>query len=182
MKLDGHGQAKILTPDEIHRLFSDGFQSERDRTLFSICLYTGCRISEALLLTPDDVAGDSITFRKANTKGKSATRQVPISPQLRSRLANYSCDKRYLFPGRHGLGHMSRGAADQILRKACDLVGLKGVSTHSFRRTALTKMHNEGIPLRVIQRISGHKTLQALQRYLEVGEEQVESAIAVLTF
>ena len=39
-----------------------------------------------------------------------------------------------------------------------------------------------GWPLRVIQRISGHKTLQALQRYLEVGEEQVESAIAALTF
>ena len=182
MKIDGHGQAKILTPDEIHRLFSNGFQSERDRALFSICLYTGCRISEALSLMPDDVSEDSITFRKANTKGKSATRQVPISSQLRSQLANYSCDKRYLFPGRHGLGHMTRGAADQILREACDRVGLKGVSTHSFRRTALTKMHNEGIPLRVIQRISGHKTLQALQRYLEVGEEQVESAIAVLNF
>lgn len=182
MKLDGHGQAKILTPDEIHRLFADGFQTERDRALFGICLYTGCRISEALALTPDDVAGDSITFRKANTKGKTGTRQVPISPQLQVLLKNYSSAKRYLFPGRHGLGKMSRGAAHEILGEACDRVGLKGVSTHSFRRTALTKMHNEGIPLRVIQRVSGHKTLQALQRYLEVGEEQVESAIAALTF
>ena len=33
-------------------------------------------------------------------------------------------------------------------------VGLVGVSTHSFRRTALTQIANAGIPLRHIQEIS----------------------------
>ncbi len=182
MKVNRNGQAKVLTADEIKRLFEDGLQSDRDRTLFGICLYTGCRISEALTLEPGDIGSGKLTIRKNNTKGKIATRQVPIGSQLQALLDNYSSDKRYLFPGRHGRGHMARASADLILRAACDRVGLKGVSTHSFRRTALTKMHNEGIPLRVIQRISGHKTLQALQRYLEVKEEQLESAIAALTF
>ncbi|WP_399313343.1 tyrosine-type recombinase/integrase [Trichocoleus sp. FACHB-262] len=49
-----------------------------------------------------------------------------------------------------------------------------GVSTHSFRRTALTQMSSAGVPLRVIQEISGHRSLQALQRYLEVSELQLE--------
>ncbi|MBD1864819.1 tyrosine-type recombinase/integrase [Trichocoleus sp. FACHB-46] len=57
-----------------------------------------------------------------------------------------------------------------------------GVSTHSFRRTALTQMSSAGIPLRVIQEISGHRSLQVLQRYLGVSEVQLEEAIASLSF
>ena len=70
--------------------------------------------------------------------------------------------------------------ADHLLRVACEKVGLKGVSTHSFRRTALTQMHNTGVPLRHIQEISGHRNLGTLQRYLEVSTEQKERAIAFI--
>ncbi|MBW4491303.1 MAG: tyrosine-type recombinase/integrase [Trichocoleus desertorum ATA4-8-CV12] len=77
---------------------------------------------------------------------------------------------------------MNPKSADEILRETCDRLGLVGVSTHSFRRTALTQMSSAGIPLRVIQQISEHRSLQALQRYLEVTEIQMEGAIAVLSF
>ena len=51
-----------------------------------------------------------------------------------------------------------------------------------FRRTALTRMSDSGVPLRHIQAISGHKTLAALERYLGVTEQQKESAISTLDF
>ena len=60
-------------------------------------------------------------------------------------------------------------------------LGLEGVSTHSFRRTALTNMSNAGIGLRIIQEISGHRDLSQLQNYLEVAEAQVLGAIASLS-
>ena len=72
--------------------------------------------------------------------------------------------------------------ADKILKAACDRIGLFGVSTHSFRRTALTQMSSAGIPLRVIQEISGHNDLGTLQRYLEVSPEQKRKAVAVIGF
>jgi len=81
-----------------------------------------------------------------------------------------------------GEGIFTPPSADAILRDACQRVGLEGVSTHSMRRTALTVMHRAGIPLGVLQKISGHRNLQALQKYLEVSEEQVEAAIASLSF
>lgn len=56
----------------------------------------------------------------------------------------------------------------------------RGVSTHSFRRTALTQISNAGIPLRVIQEISLHRNLEQLQKYLEVSNEQVLGAAASL--
>ena len=42
-------------------------------------------------------------------------------------------------------------------------------------------MSNAGIPLRVIQEISGHRNLEQLQRYLEVEPDQVRGAIASLS-
>lgn len=81
---------------------------------------------------------------------------------------------------RHLTSHNPDSAA-RILRAACARVGIEGVSTHSFRRTALTQMSNAGIPLRVIQKISGHRSLTQLQAYLEVQPEQVTGAIASLS-
>ena len=60
-------------------------------------------------------------------------------------------------------------------------LGIEGVSTHSFRRTALT-LRERGIPLRHIQEISGHRTLAALERYLGVTEKQKQNAISALDF
>ena len=47
--------------------------------------------------------------------------------------------------------------------------------------TALTLMSNEGIPLRIIQEISGHRSLEELQKYLEVKPEQVRGAVSALS-
>ena len=47
MKINRHGQAKVFTHSEIQQLFNEGLQSDRDRALFGICLYTACRINEA---------------------------------------------------------------------------------------------------------------------------------------
>jgi integrase/recombinase XerD len=43
-------------------------------------------------------------------------------------------------------------------------------------------MSSAGIPLRVIQEISGHNDLGTLQRYLEVSPEQKKRAVAVIEF
>ena len=183
MKVDGNGQGKILTTDELSRLFAEGLRSERDKALFAICLFTGCRISEALALQTSDIKGETLTFRKSTTKGKLKTRVVDIQPGLAQLLAAYQPAPGALFPGMRGISPtLTRSMADKILKAACLSVGLVGVSTHSFRRTALTMMSSAGIPLRVIQEISGHNDLGTLQRYLEVTPEQRRKAVAVIGF
>ena len=89
-----------------------------------------------------------------------------------------------MFPGRHGLGHIHKASADRILREALRRVDLdeRGISTHSFRRTALTWMSDSGIPLRHIQSISGHQSLSALEHYLGATDQQKENAISILDF
>ncbi len=183
MKVDGNGQGKILTAEELRLLFTDGLITTRDRALFGICLYTGCRVSEALALQTTDIKSGTITFRKSTTKGKLKTRVVDIQTGLAELLADYQPTPGALFPGLRGVTlRLTRFAADKILRDACKRVGLVDVSTHSFRRTALTMMSSAGVPLRHIQEISGHNDLGTLQRYLEVTPEQRKKAVSVIGF
>ena len=188
MKINRHGRAKILTQQEIQLVFSNGHLNYRDKTLFGVCLFCACRIREACTLRTEDIytpkgfVRPRVVIRKANTKGKLATRSIPVIEDLRQLLNNYYpiSGEVYLFPGRCD-GHISHDSAARILRMACKEVGIIGVSTHSFRRTALTQMSNAGIPLRVIQEISGHRNLEQLQKYLEVSDEQVLGAAASLS-
>ncbi len=112
---------------------------------------------------------------------KEITGKVRVIEDLRRLLVEYYplSGEIYLFPGRSD-GHISEDSASRILREACQQVGIIGVSTHSFRRSALSQMSNAGIPLRVVMEISGHRNLEQLQRYLEVTDEQVLGAAASL--
>lgn len=189
MKRERHGKGKILSQDEIQLLFNEGLQTQRDRCLFAVALFTAARINEVCTLwTADTYASrgqvrSHLTFRKANTKGKLATRSIPIIEDLRSMLKTYFpvAGEEYLFPGRYGYGHITSDSAARILRKACVRVEIEGASSHSFRRTALTQMSDTGIPLKVIAEVSGHRNLSQLNAYLEVKPEQVLGAVASLS-
>jgi integrase/recombinase XerD len=177
-----------LSQAEIQLLFSQGLQTPRDRALFGICLFTACRVNEAVTLKTVDVYDSAdrvrpkLIIRKGNTKGKLATRTIPVIEDLRLILTNYQppAGQEYLFPGRFS-GHIDPESASRILRKAYKRVGIEGASTHSFRRTALTQMSDAGIPLRIIQEVSGHRSLSQLQNYLEVRDSQVLGAVTALS-
>ena len=108
MKIEGHGQAKILAQQEIELLFNKGLQTARDLTLFAVCLYTACRIAEACSLMVKDIYTNSgavrstINGRKANTKGKLQTRTIPVIEDLLRLLTSWkpNAGQTYLFPGR----------------------------------------------------------------------------------
>ena len=189
MKIDRHGRAKILTQSELQLLFSSGLTNHRNRTLFAVMLYTACRVTEAVTMMTKDVydskgrVRDQLIIRKSHTKGKLATRTIPIIQELHVFLAHYkpSRDTGYLFPGQTHRDYLHSDSAQWLLRQACKRIGLEGVSSHSFRRTALTQMSRAGIPLRTIQEISGHRTLDELYKYLEVTPEEVRGAVSSLS-
>ena len=126
----------------------------------------------------------AIVFERSITKGKRRTREVPITPPLRAALEAWRKAQRskkpasdaYVFPGRGGRSTVSRQTADRVLRRAYGVVGVDGASTHSWRRTSLTSASNQGIPLRHLQRLSGHASLDMLSRYLDVTDAQLRAA------
>ena len=176
-KRDRHGQAEMWTEDQFQMVMAE--LSPKMRAIFSICYYTGCRVSEARQLKAEDVVGSSIVLRKDTTKTKR-TRSVPMHPQLQQILDEAQLPKSgYLFPGRRG-GCITRQACDAALRQACDRIGLRGFSTHSNRRTWATRLDKAGVRLKTIQDLGGWTSMAALQRYLEVSDEEKVDAIAKL--
>jgi integrase/recombinase XerD len=172
-KVDRSGQSKIFTDEELGQIFEAGLKSQRDRALFAICLFTGCRISEALQLTAEMV-GQFITFTRDTRKGKTGTQQVEIVPTLQAILDEWANTGEmpktgYLFKARRGgkKPYMSRAAADLTLRAACKVVGIEGASTHSFRRTYITKLRSKGYSPAQIQKRTGHKRRENLMHYFD---------------
>ncbi len=137
------------------------------------------------VFTPANAVRAELVIRKGNTKGKLGTRTIPIIQELRLLLETYSHPEHpYLFPSRHlnhPWKHMNPEAASHLFQKVCDRVRIIGASTHNLRRSALTQMSNAGIPLRIIQEISGHRNLEQLQKYLEVRPDQVRGAVSALS-
>jgi integrase/recombinase XerD len=177
MKNNRNGQAEVLTEQQLEDLMQ--VLPETHRLVFAICYYTSCRVSEALKLERSDLIRDRIVFRACTTKTKT-TRDVKIPLKLQAILQQTELPSSgYLFPGKKG-GHLTRQAADLALRNACDYLGVEGVSTHSFRRTGLTKLYKQGVPLKTLQERTGHADLGNLAKYLAIGKEEVDAVAELL--
>lgn len=181
-KVNRCGQSAVLSGEELDRLFEA--MNPKCRAALSICRYTAARISEALALKWGNITPSFVVLEKDNTKSKQ-TRQVPLHPRLheelerwRARLPTEPARTDWLFPrdDGHTDAPTSRRTVDRALRTACKRAGLQGVSTHSLRRSALTSASDKGVPLRHIQSLSGHASLDCLSRYLHVTDGQKRDA------
>jgi integrase/recombinase XerD len=189
-KNNRNGQAAILTNGEYSKIRHQ-IKSQKYRLLLDLAWYTGERWGALIQLRVEDVYNDGtpreyITFRactrKASPDGIRKTRQVPVHSILLEALKAYVPDNsQWMFPNRSG-NHITLKNADLIFRSAIDRAGLsaKGISTHSTRRTFITKLHQAGVDLYTIQKITGHQDLKSLGRYVEIDSDRVKGAIATL--
>ncbi|MBD2354753.1 site-specific integrase [Tolypothrix sp. FACHB-123] len=193
MKNNRNGQSAIITDSDYSKIRKQ-IKSRKYKLLLDLGWYTGERWGALVQLQICDVFDDDgkprefINFRartrKATPDGKRKTRQVPVHPILRETLASYKPenDSVWLFPDREGNEPITLRWADMILRSAVDKAGLsaKGISTHSTRRTFITKLAKRGVGLATIKKATGHTDLKVLSRYIEVSDDDVKEAIASL--
>ena len=188
MKSNRYGQARVLSTEQLDQLIAH-LPGDHHRVVAEICRRTGCRIGEATQVTWGMVSESAITFHRGITKGKLSSRSVPTVPVLWDVLvawrATWVADQGrepraddFVVPGRFAGSRLSTRSFMDALERAASETGLEGVSSHSFRRSALTSAHAAGVPLRVLMSLSGHKSMSALQRYLEVTPQQREDAAA----
>jgi integrase/recombinase XerD len=159
--------------------------SPRDAALVVLMCVGAMRVGEATLLAWQDVEQCSITIPGGITK-TGASRRFTLPPAACKWLQEWrqvcpTTKKGWVFPGQAGQPLSVRGAQAAITKLA-DRVGIEGVSSHSFRRSALTAAHQAGLSLREVAEISGHKSLGALERYLDqdAARERAEAARGLL--
>ena len=186
MKTNRFGQAAVLSSTQLDQLIA-ALPAKHHQVLAEVCRRTGCRISEGRQLQWQSISRTQITFPKTITKAKLKSRTIPQVPKLREVLAQWRhewavmngrepVNGDFVFPGRFAGQCLSSRAFMDALNVASHECGLQGVSSHSFRRSALTSAHNAGVPLSHLMALSGHESMSALQRYLHVTEDQKDQA------
>lgn len=187
-KLNRNGKSNPIN-ESIYKKIRAKARSPKHRLIFDIAFYTGERMGAILQLQVADIYSNphtrqlhpQITFRASTRKGK-ITRQIPIHPDLIERFKAYSPpDGAWLFPGREIGCHLSNRACDRMFRRCLVRASLdeSGYSFHGFRRGFITDLHAKGTSLRVIQSLTGHKSMQVLSGYVDVSERQRQQAIAL---
>ena len=190
MKINRYGQAKVLDSQELD-LVINYLPSKFHQVLALTLRNTGARISEVIQLTWRDVEKESILFPKTIVKRKLKSREIFISESFYKCLMDWKQEwtlfkgreplpEDYIFYGRFDGSHITSRAFFLALQKSLERAEIVGATSHSFRRSALTKLHKSGLPLKVIQSLSGHSSLSTLSLYLEVSDQDKKRAISLL--
>jgi integrase len=119
-------------------------------------------------------------------KAKAGKREQPITAELAAILERErACrDDRegWVFPSPYtGTATGRRGNLRRPFAKAVVRAGLDpAVTPHVMRHTAITKLVQAGVDVPTIQRISGHKTVAMVLRYVHVHGQHIDEGIAAL--
>jgi len=151
----------------------------------------GLRAAEIANLTWDMVVdgngriGGVIELRDAVAK-KGSGRSIPIHPALSAALTAW---RQVAGPSAHVIGSQRGGAMTPLsivvwFNRAFKTIGLKGCSSHSGRRTFVTRaarmVHKAGGSLRDVQLLAGHRSIQTTQRYIDGDTEAQRKLVAMI--
>jgi integrase/recombinase XerD len=173
-------QAKILHDDHLEALLNYASVSRypvRDAAIVLLSVKAGLRAGEIAQLTWPMVCdangeiGRAIELLDAVAK-KQSGRRIPIHPELRSALMvlRHGSSAGPVIVSERG-GPMSPSGLVLWFARAYAAIGLEGCSSHSGRRTFITRaarlVHKAGGSLRDVQLLAGHASIQTTQGYIE---------------
>jgi integrase len=150
------------------------------RPVVTFAYYTGWRKEEVLALTWDrvDLQARTVRLDPGTTKNDEG-RLIYLDGELFDTLMTVKHERDLLYPHCAEVFHrIGKGIKDfrAAWDSACQAVGLERKLFHDFRRTAVRNMVRAGIPERVSQQISGHKTRSVFDRYHIVSDSDLREA------
>jgi len=197
-KFDGYKQFKskheeievvFLNQDEIDLLTNATDLPPRlikTRDLFIFQLYTGQRYSDIKQVTQNDIINGIWHLRSQKTK---TINQIPLSQECLAILSKYNYE----------LPIISNQKQNDNLKELCKLVEIdtpitlvryKGqerieivkkkyelIGTHTARRSFVSLMLIKGMPIPLIQSITGHKNLKSFSKYIGISLNEKINAV-----
>jgi integrase len=117
---------------------------------------------------------------------KCSGRSIPLHPDLAAALAAWrqvAPPSQYVIASERG-GRMQPLSIVVWFNRAFKNIGLKGCSSHSGRRTFVTRaariVHKAGGSLRDVQLLAGHRSIQTTQRYIDGDTDAQRRLVALI--
>ena len=176
------------------------------RTCFAVMYACGLRIGEAATLEIGTIDGDNGLLRiigKGNKERlvrkrsfrptlrnhaakKSSGRRIPLHPELRQALLAWRALNAPVGPiiTSERSGRMRAGSIVLWFARAFRAIGLDGCSSHSGRRTFITRaarlVHKTGGSLRDVQLLAGHASITTTQRYIDGDTDAQRKLVSLI--
>jgi len=188
-------QAKTLNEKEIEQVLNyvgTKKYAVRDRALILTSHYSGMRVGEISSLTVGHVMDangnikSEIRLTAEMTKGNHP-RTVFVSSKLKVELESYiklirTDDKsRSLFPTqKNPRNGFSANTLTQHFLSLYKGAGVDGASSHSGRRTYATSIASQGVGLRVLMRLMGHRNISTTAVYIDANDNMLRNAVELV--
>lgn len=192
-------QARVLNEKELNLLLlyiNTRRHSAQDRLMVLMTFFAGMRIKEVVATRLKDVLANDGTIKyeinlsAEQTKGKYG-RTIVLPEKLRKEIQHYLNER---FTDKELIALTYSNQLDKPLfatqkREGFDAntacyhfhmlfknAGLDGASSHSGRRSFITKLSAKSVPLKVLMEMVGHRNLQTTQRYIDVTPDMKRAA------
>lgn len=180
------GEFDFFTFEEAARLIAAA--PEEWRAMITVALRTGLRLGELMALRWQDVdlTAGKLTVRQNVVRGIIGTpksgkaREVPLSDEALTTLKRHRhlrgplvfCDLS---------GRMLRVPTTRYgMERACRIAGLRQAGWHMLRHTFASHLAMRGVPVKVIQELLGHATIQMTMRYAHLSPDVSRDAVKLL--
>ena len=179
----------------------DACRDERERAVVECLLSTGCRVSELVQIRLDDIDGGKVLVHGKGNKDRYVYLNERACYYTEKYLSLRKDDNPYLFAGGIDMmferslsaspkgkvrwwtdprlvteTHYSAGGIESMVRDIGRRAGVEKVHPHRFRRTCATMALRQGMPLEQVSKMLGHESLATTQIYLDLREDELETA------
>jgi integrase/recombinase XerD len=197
-------QARVLTERELRKVLSycsNQPHATRNRAMLLCTHMAGMRVGEVAALRICDVLGadgavmDEIALAASQTKGNNS-RTVLVPKKLQEELTDYlqqrfglkdllavtlTDTQRALFPTQKNPKRgFTANTLCQLFHKIYKDARMTGATSHSGRRTFITKLADKGVGVRVLMALAGHKSIATTQRYIELNPTVMKAAVELI--
>jgi integrase/recombinase XerD len=187
--------AKVLEPAEVRRVIKHVHNTRhptRNHVMVLLSFKAGLRACEIagltwpMILTGGGKLGSVVTVSRHIAK-QGRARRIPMHPELSRMLAALHAECSYPRDGpvicSERQRHMTARSVVNWFRDTYGQLGLDGCSSHSGRRTFITRsariLARTGGSLRDIQELAGHRAITTTERYI-VGDRDAQRKLIAL--
>ena len=169
----------VLSRDEIRRVI-DAIGNLKHKLMISLAYGAGLRVSEVVgLKVRDLLIGEGLICVCGGKGGKD---RITIFPEklkdefdlfLKRKINDIVTGELYVFESNRG-GKLTSRTAQKVFENALVKVGIqKSATFHSLRHSFATHLLEDGVNLRYVQELLGHKNIKTTQLYTMVSTDAV---------
>mgnify|MGYP006297158451 CR=1 FL=1 len=188
------GQAMVLSDKEFKRVeavISNGKHAIRNHALLILSFKLGLRIKELACLTIGDVYQKGqiksiLHLTSDKTKGEKhrdiALSNPKVISALHALIEHHKendvifTEKSPLFKSQKG-SKFSANSLSRVLKELYLQAGLDKASSHSGRRTLITKLAESNIDINAIRQIAGHTSLNTTMLYIQSNPNKLATIL-----